>query len=374
MAVSFTVVGSTVDVSVVDGNFETWQNIFRSGLLSADIAGSISRFRVFRYISGRLVSMHTFANPYRNPDAGLTQGVRDVFDLTYRAGTEASGTIAGAEAREAAGPRNAYAMELLGRPGPSFHYEFQEQGIAESAVATAASSSGWPPANWPYTRYPDDYCYSRWLTVPGASVREYVKHPTVARITAHVKGSWQHWAQIAPAGAAGNPSQSLPVRANNLVRAALIVDTNPTLTTDFPNSNPNIKDPSTGSTASHVSWNIANDQTFCNSQREIIRLTAEVKLSGGSFYNFSLKLREPGYHGWVLDSGNSWQDDVWEWNGTVAGTVTSNKPQTNYAVAPAAQYTHRALWVNLIESSSIDVELFYRRSTPYLNDTANSEF
>ena len=341
MAVSFTVVGSTVDVSVVDGNFETWQNIFRSGLLSAD--------------------------------AGLTQGVRDVFDLTYRAGTEASGTIAGAEAREAAGPRNAYAMELLGRPGPSFHYEFQEQGIAESAVATAASSSGWPPANWPYTRYPDDYCYSRWLTVPGASVREYVKHPTVARITAHVKGSWQHWAQIAPAGAAGNPSQSLPVRANNLVRAALIVDTNPTLTTDFPNSNPNIKDPSTGSTASHVSWNIANDQTFCNSQREIIRLTAEVKLSGGSFYNFSLKLREPGYHGWVLDSGNSWQDDVWEWNGTVAGTVTS-KPQTNYAVAPAAQYTHRALWVNLIESSSIDVELFYRRSTPYLNDTANSEF
>ena len=101
MAVSFTVVGSTVDVSVVDGNFETWQNIFRSGLLSADITGSISRFRVFRYISGRLVSMHTFANPYRNPDAGLTQGVRDVFDLTYRAATEASGTLSAAEAREA---------------------------------------------------------------------------------------------------------------------------------------------------------------------------------------------------------------------------------------------------------------------------------
>ena len=376
MPVTFTVLGSSLDINVIDDNMKAWQDVFRSGLVNADFVNRVSRFRVFRYVSGRLESMHLFANPYRNHDSGHTMGVIDHFDLAYRKSTEDPGLVANAFGREANGARNAYAMEMLGRPGPSFHYEWQEQGISQSLVAAAASSgSTFPPANFPYNRYPDDYCYSRWLTVHGASLRTFLKHKAVARVTAHVKGEFDFWGKISRGGTAAATHPSW-VRRYSHCRAGIIVDTNPNIRNDFANTNPNVIDPSTGSQASHVSWKVANDQTFVTGQREVIRMCAEVPLLGGSHYNFSLKLREAGHHGWVDHGTNTWKDDVWEWNATDSSTVTDNRPQHSAAsgLLPPTKTTHRALFHRLYESSSIDVEFIYGRSTAYLNDSSHAEF
>jgi hypothetical protein len=375
MPITFTVIGSAVDVTVIDENLEAWQDIFRSSLQGTDFAGAISRFRIFRYVSGKLVSAHTFANPFRGSDAGHTLGLIDRLDISYRSSIENPGLVANAAAREANGGRNSYAMEMLGRPGPSFYYEWQEQGIDVALVSAAASSSGWPPTNWPYTRYPKDYCFSRWLTPPGGSIKTYVPEPAVARMTGHVKLNAGFWGRISGGGSASaTPNYGNWIREHALVRMGLIADTNPSLGTDFPNSNPNILDPVTGDQADYTSWKVVNDQTFVMAQREVVRLTGEVAIQGGSFYNFSTKLREAGHHGWVLVSGSSWEDDVWEWHGTNAGTVTSNRPQTNYASAPASQVTHRALWITLYESASLDVEFLYGRNEAYINDVSDSEF
>lgn len=378
MPVTFAAVGANLDITVIDDNLKIWQDVFRSGLLAADFLDNISRFRVFRYTSGKLVSAHSFANPYRDTTARNTMGLIDVFDLTYRRAVENEGIVANAVGREGSGPRNAYAMEMLGKPGPTFYYQWQEDGYNPTLVAAAAGSGGWPPTDWPYSRYPDSYCFSRWLTVPGASLRTHIPEKAVARITAHVKGNFDHWSKISAGGsrlAAGGQRQDH--REDRMLRAGLIVDHNPrdpSVQQEFANSNINIVDPSTGSQASHVSWKVVNDQNYMHSQREVVRITGEVALKGDCDYNFSLKVRESGHQGWVDDASDTWKDDVWEWNGTNAGTVTSNRPQTNFASAPATKVIPRALFHRLYESSSIDVEFFYGRSTAYVNDVTNSEF
>lgn len=379
MPVTFTALGANLEINVIDDNLKIWQDVFRAGLLAADFLDNISRFRVFRYTSGKLVSAHSFANPYRDTTARNTMGLIDIFDLTYRRAVENEGLVANASAREGVGPRNAYAMEMLGKPGPTFYYQWQEDGLNPTLVAAAAGSGGWPPTDWPYSRYPEGYCFSRWLTVPGASLRINVPDKAVARITAHVKGNFDHWSKISPAGAAlaASGAQRQDHRDERMLRAGLIVDHNPrepSAQQEFANSNVNIVDPISGATASHVSWKVVNDQSFMHAQREVIRLTGEVALKGNCDYNFNLKIRESGHHGWVNQGSDVWQDDVWEWNGTAAGTVTDNRVQTNYASAPAAKVIPRALFHRLYESSSIDVELFYGRSTAYINDVANSEF
>ena len=375
MPVSFTALGTTLDVTIVDNNLITWQDILRSGLQSADVLGRFSRYRIRRYTSGRITSVEYFANPYRQEAEADTAGLIDRFDLTYRSGTELAGAVANCASRIEGTYRHAYEMELLGRPGPSFHYSFQED-VYGTVLATVSGKAGFP-AVWPPTRYPRDLCFSRLLTVPGCSERIYVPEPCIARITSNAKGSTNMWGHLQNATTKSDPAQFSRhnTRFHHHVRVALVVDTNPNLFSDeFVNSNTNIIDPETGITATHKSWRVLSDITRNSAQREVFQLRDEVALKGGRYYNFSMKYSDSMTHGYV--DGASWSNKIWEWQdqlsanapsiSAVFGDVGNPTDGTNHPQCP--------LWISLWESGAIGVEFIYGRDQEKVSSMLDAEF
>ena len=84
--------------------------------------------------------------------------------------------------------------ELLGFPGGSLFYDFQEQGFGDPVSVYDALSLGpvakWPPVDSPIGKFPKDQCWSRWLTIPDAAGSVFVDEPCIAVITATVKGNY----------------------------------------------------------------------------------------------------------------------------------------------------------------------------------------
>jgi len=364
MSVTLQAVGNNLDVSIIDDNFTTIQDLFRSGLLKEDFASLFDRYRIRRYTSGRIIAAHSGAFPYRQKDNANTKGTNGTFDITYRRGTEDSGDIAAVRARIEGGPRNAYAMELLGRPGPSFYFTWQEESEAEPTGAT-----GWPPGYWPVNRYPESLCFSRWLTAPDASVRVFVPFPCVARIHGTIKGSLTAFQSITTDPWILPPGLTDRQR-NVMIRAGLIVDTNPNIFDDeFVNTNPNLLD-SNGDPADYKSWEVVKEKTFYCAQRELIKLWAEVALKGNRFYNFSFKFRDAAHHGWVNEDTNTWDEGIWE--KTLSAT---NSPNVHSLYATTGvQDMLNPPWINLWENNSLNVELFYGRDTAYTTDKDSAEF
>lgn len=388
MPITLNPLGTTLQVSIIDANFEEIQNFLRSGVLRQDLASRFSRYQILRYTGGQLVSAQARAAlPLLDElcDTG-------VFDTCYRPPKNSISCYDGALEQDDYGN---VAMELLGRPGPSFYYDFQEDGITEAQVVAAATAGGWPPVNWPYSRYPRDLCFSPWLTIPGASVKVWVDQPCVARIFGTALGALT----FSPVGetsvqiAGANVGYGYTLIDNVLHernffpnRFALIVDTNPKLYTDeFANSNANIKDPVSGATAPYVSWKLVKEKTFHSGQRQSYKLAAEVALKGHRYYNFSFKYRDGSIRGWVGDggalAGPTFLPEAWPAGSLLTrdATVDANW-QAQYTAAYSAGYFGGIGWwprmpfVSLWENSGLSVELFYNRSSAYRSTSTDPDF
>lgn len=382
MGVTINLVGGTCDITVIDENFENLQDLFRSGVLDTDLLGRITRYQVTRYTGGRMASTRTFANPYLLDKLAAKDGI---FDLAYRHSTEVVDRDAAEEAT-----RSAYAMELLGLPGPSFHLAWQEEGISEATV-NGYGMAGWPPSYWPINRYPKSLCFSKWLTAPHAAIHQYVDEPCVAKVKMTTKGSHNLFRlmssyQYGPGGV--SPVDGLAVyshhynkRAAHLGRFGLIVDTNPILYADeFPNTNPNIVDPVTGDMAPYCTWKIIKDRTFFLPQRAQVTLVAEVALKGQRYYNFRAAFRDAAHHGWVNRTTTTWNPGNWE-----STTGEANSPVFNAAWDASLSEFYRSYatfhpgfcfyppWINLWENCSISVDFKYGRSVAYTNDYSDDD-
>jgi len=383
MPVTFNPLGSTLVVSIIDENFETLESFLRSGVTRDDITGKFTRYQVMRYVGGRLVSATLFADKPRE----LEQSSALTYDFTYR-NTGSLWTTYGHEPERA--------MELLGIPGPSFYFDWQEDGIDEATYVTPLID--WPPQGWPYSRYPSNVCFSPWLTIPGATVKTWVDGPAVARISATAMGSTQFtptgwWSFYAVPYDQRMSSTGVANRALHPLRTALIVDTNPILHEDeFVNTNQNIP-------SDYVSWKNVFEKCFYAAQREQFNLMGEVALKGERYYNFSFKYRAGGLDGYMYLNGDGdkcWApaDGTWYemWHKSWGKTAMArgNEPTVaaswealmpNYALGTyilplASGYTaygwrpHVVTW----ENATIHIEFFYGRTTAYLTDSSDPEF
>lgn len=377
MPITFSSVGTTLLVTIIDENFKEVQDLLRSGIGSLDVKGQYERFQISRWTGGRIVAQHSYGRPPLLEETANN----GVMDVTYRHGTEdvRDGFYLGTDVTDGSG--GAYAMEQLGKPGPSMYLTWQEDGRAAPAGAV-----GWPPAYWPINRYPKELCYSKFLTVPFGTLRSYVDGPCVARVTATARGSLNMFrCLMAPRNVLGPffAGQTFNKREANLGRFALIVDTNPELYDEWNNSNPNILDPVTGAQADYVSWKVLEDTTFNLPQRAHINMTSEVALAGRRYYSFSLKFRDAAHHGHVNTSTNTWNSGNWE-----SSTGAANSPQFNAAwlalftpflFGGVTEYDFAKLafypsWINLWENVGISVEFFYGRDSAFTTDSASAEF
>ena len=377
MPVILNAVGSTLDAVILDDNFETIQDLCRSGVLTADLLATFDRYKVTRYTGGRLRTTTVGTNPLLLKERGPVDGE---LDISYRVGTEDAGDQTTVNSRVEADTRSAYAMELLGKPGPSFHLQWQEDSRA------APVAGGWPPSWWPINRYPKELCFSRWLTIPDCAVRVFPDEPCIARITATAKGSLNMFRLLSLFSAVVpfKPTNNAVMNHIHAGRFGLVVDTNPRLFTDeFATSNPNILDPISGAQAGFVSWRILEDHTFNLPQRAIIQMSSEVALKGRRHYNFSMKFRDAAHHGWVDISGPTWQDTIWESGigGAAPNAPVMNSFWTGFFTAlgfPAsATYYKKAFypnWIALWENCSITVEFDYGRDEAFVTDSTNAEF
>lgn len=398
MAVTLTALGSTLVVSVLDDNFETLQDLFRSGILRTDFTGQFDRYHLLRYTGGKLVSASASSHPLLNQEHWKATNV----DMTFRYGKD-DNTYTGAQGvwdAAAADPADGWdrqAMELLGRPGPSLYYQWQEDGLDEAVVM--AGVAGWPPAYWPINRYPAHLCFSPWLTIPGASVRVYVDEPCVARLHGTARGALNfstlgRYTQEGAANGAmptvtGYVQQFIDDEVNRreffLYRLGLIADTNPKLYADeFTNTNINIVDPAAGTTAPYVSWRVVKEKGFYAAQRQEFKLAAEVALKGRRWYNFSFKYRDGGIRGWVrqdIIAGPTWDPGIWGVHANTTNDINEAplwRAARDLTYPPPAGFNYRDIGalpqMNLWESGSINVELHYGRSTAYSIDSSAAEF
>jgi hypothetical protein len=368
MPITFTAIGDLLDVVVIDDNIKLVQDLFKEQIRTADLRGDFARYRISKFTSGKIVSSKTFANPWRSKKSGKTQ-INEILDINYVAGTEDAGRVAVVKARESQGARNAFTMELLGLPGPSFHLSWQEDGLAAPVGA-----GGWPPTDYPYTRFPSSRCYSRWMTIPGASMKVYVPERCIAKIRGHAKGSLTAWQAIRLNSTA--PHNITVNRDKCMSRFGLIVDTNPIRYSDeFANTNPNVKEGVGGAMATHCTWKVVEDITMNHSQREVFCLEGEVALKGRRWYNFRFAFRDPGHHGWVREDTGAWVDSLWE-NSWFTHPGVGNAPNVaSYITSlPSPISIYAPPWLTLWESGSLDLEFRYGRGNSHIKSTADAEF
>jgi len=389
MPVTLTSLGDELNITILDDNVQKILSLLKGALTRDDLSGKFNRFRVHRYVSGRLISSHVFANPNRETgylqindgpeDIGITFGIRDFFDVHYRQplpgfGSGRNGILGmpGGIQHETGYKREPYTMEFLGKPGPSLYYAFQEEGITLNQVNTSiVGSVSLSPIE---LRHPRELCYSPWMTVWGASTKVYVPHGCVARVTGTFKGTTTYWAKRREVS---SPTDDV-YRSSHTARFGLIADTNPILYSDeFINTNPNILDPETGLQSSTCSWLIFRDLTRNTAQRELVRLIGEVALAGGRWYNISMKYRDALTHGYVAHDGqgnSAWVDGFWEDNGLLPTPLIANAPIIEHSAFNGVGKPFQPIWVNMVESSALDIEFFYNRDLPYASRSNLSEF
>lgn len=239
MPVTLNPLTGELDADVVDGNFRELEGFLKEGVktedFSKDTIDKFDKYTIRRHTSGKIAAFNTGSN--RIPMAKMA-GQVGTFENNWLSGTpeetfyDTGGddwdTIIDeswevythrstklrymlqkekhrdvyskrAKRTENFAPLN-YPYELLGYPGGSLHYEFQEQGFADPVSYFAGEFTeghsmhgltvhGWPPEKGPQ-RFPDSECWSRWLTIPHAAGGVYVDEPCVAVITAQVTGNY----------------------------------------------------------------------------------------------------------------------------------------------------------------------------------------
>lgn len=376
MPITFSALGTTLNVNVVDDNFESWQDIFRSGLIADDLAEKVDRYRIQFFQAGRVVRVISGAVPWRTDRISLTQGLHETFDITYRRAGEESGAITNVLPRVNAGPRSAYVMEMLGLPGGSFYMSYQEDGLDSPA---SYSATGWPPTWWPIDRYPKQYCFSRWLTIPKCSLKAFVPFPCVARVYATATGTTSLFSYLVEREI--QPVETRlwvlnQTREDHGVRTGLIVDTNPILFADeFTNDNQWIVDPVTGTQAPYRSWKVIRDITQTSTARQSYTLAAEVALKGNRHYNFRAVFRDALTHGWLDHTTDppSFEEDCWE-DHFNDGAIDNAPTSTDFPKANRLDHPFYPPWICLWERGSLMVEFDYGRTTAYNPDEDSEEF
>jgi len=396
MPVVLNPVSGELDASIVDGNFEELETFLKENIKDEDFDGKFNKFKVRRYTSGKIIGFNagssshsssemtgvngTFENNWISGAAAITfvkgstvvfgfdggtSFVEDVVDALTDALTTGSteGVGASKNSMEYNHPVK-HPFELLGYPGGSMYYDFQEQGFADPVsyyqTIDGAVVTDWPPTASPMGRFPKDECWSRWLTVPDAAGGVYVDEPCVAVITAQVKGNYfmtpalrvhgtnttrlaaeiletydpdeddlqivehecrWHMYDSNMIGEKGVISEGMQESA--FIRLGLFVDTNPIVWDDeFFNGNsfgeptfgsgysynPWIGDNPTGQYAATRpdgvsktrSWIKVTDLTQKVKQRASYKVIGVIQLKGRRRYNFSLKFRPAMTFGYVV--------------------------------------------------------------------------
>ena len=228
MPITLNPVTGELDAEIVDDNFTALETFLKEGLIRDDFQEDVkfNQYKIRRYTSGKIVSFNAGSTP--NSEAQVTQRT-GTFENNWIAGTKAisyvqseatpfggsvdfgglgsvisaSGWVGGPEFADGVSERITepydhplyHPFELLGYPGGSLYYDFQEQGFADpvsyyKSLTDYEITSGWPPGNSPIGRFPEGQCWSRWLTIPDAAGKVYVDEPCVAIISAQVKGNY----------------------------------------------------------------------------------------------------------------------------------------------------------------------------------------
>lgn len=205
MPVSLDVVEGLIDATVMDDNFKELEELLKEGIAKEDFNETFGKYKIRRYTGGRIVSFNYGSNPYSSSRDTLTLGT---FENNWKSGTPAiqeyektgdttSWTGEGYQRKTynsgEYGDPSSHPFELLGFPGGSLYYDFQEQGIprlGQIYTADGATLTNFPPSDEALNRFPKDECWSRWLTIPDAAGSVYVDEPCVALITATVKGNY----------------------------------------------------------------------------------------------------------------------------------------------------------------------------------------
>ena len=335
-----TLVGSTVDATILDGNFEALRQYLQEQVVDGDISpDQLTRWIIRNYSAGKIAGVTTLEEPiFDYWEAKLAQP-KTYHEVTYRKQLLTENYI----------PQIHHTMELLGTPGPSFYWQYQEDGI---------TYVGAPDPN----RYDPALCYSYWLTVPGASVKVYVPERCIAKLhgRAYYLGNFTASAEYVKAiGGLGtwrnaaNPNKETLGR-EIAMRFGLFVDTNPNLFGDeFPNTNSNILNPVTGAQATHKSWEEVASKTVTSPLWQREGIDGEIVLKGGRWYNFSLKYRGAGAMGYRAAGANPFIDNIFEY--ASAGLPNYNGANQSMIGTPPFEMQ----WI----STALNIEFFYGHDT-----------
>ena len=211
MPITLNAVTGLLDADVVDDNFQELETFLKEGVTSADFNGKFKKYQIRRYTSGKIAG---FNSGSKNYSSARTTARTGTFENNWIAGTPAITYIkhkgkslpelasSGGEINDGDLEKNnmnynhplSHPFELLGYPGGSLYYDFQEEGWADPVSYYDARGWGavtnWPPPGSPLGRFPSDECWSRWLTIPDAAGGVYVDEPCIAVITAQVQGNY----------------------------------------------------------------------------------------------------------------------------------------------------------------------------------------
>ena len=384
MAISLgTVAAGSLIVYVIDTNFAAIETLLKEQVTESEFKDSdFDRYLIRRWVGGRVVSITTASREVldvavhktksRNANDWDVSGYRILHDLPA---TVLSGSMK-------------YPLrELLGSPGRSFMYDFQEDGYSNSGVTPAASTVSVDDED---QSEPMHECHSWWLTVPHGSLRQWVPEPCIAMV----------WADFSVIGAAMNTAISLtpadpgaggadafrpdatPGHDDSwMFRTGLFVDHNPCpneTAFEFANTNPNLVHPaSVDTTSATKSWKMITDKGIQTNCRTTDRLRGVVELDGNRFYNFSFKFRDGLYRGYKYNYtagapseavDGHWTQSTWDLNSTM-------NPETGYnGLAGASRGSSNQIPFDVFwENVTVHVEFFYGRDS-IQSDFTNAEF
>tara|TARA_R110000751_G_scaffold307286_2_gene428016 strand:- start:6757 stop:7827 length:1071 start_codon:yes stop_codon:yes gene_type:complete len=340
MPITIDTIGASIVASIVDGNFAKLEAYLREQIVDGDIKpGQITRILMKRYENGKLAAATTQSLPMIDEGVGVQQNAQAVYDLNFRhVDTNPDAKI-----------QESQSMELLGRPGPSLYWQYQEDEIVYSGGDL--------------NRYPANVCYSNWLSVPNTSVRVYVPEPCVARIDASAYflacvSAVARYITNADFGGGGEAASKTEWDTNYWTHGdqiamqwAIVADTNPVLFADeFANTNPHILNPSTGNVAQYANFKFVNTKKIHTPLWARESITGEVVLQGGRWYNFSLKFKGAGTMGYRAGGTNPLVDGIYEIDNPALANWAGGTFQEMAHVPP-----HECLWI----SSGLKVELIY---------------
>lgn len=389
MPVTITSVTGALTVDITEDNFDNIEEFLREHVLNQDLNPNITRLFVRRWSGGRIQEVWSLgSNPW------IIDGVSDarsVSELRLLQGTFEMNTRNRypAVAPDRTADRPEQLMEFLGTPGKTLWWEFQEDELS-------SPTSGWSPSGAPegeattgnYGEFPENECFSWWLTAPHGGVKVSVMSPCIAKVSANFvanlcfsqiiakiregTGGWPG-ARTAPI-VAGHPEGGSFVGDGPAMRVGLFVDTNPELRDadwagarnkepEFSNSNPRIATKSSVGwvTSPYKTWSQIEAKTIHAALRTSDSIVGEVALKGNGFYNFSLKFRDANTHGYIDQS--TFQVGDWE-----ASALPVSYRLTDPDLFGSVPYT------NFWEQVALHVEFTYSRETAYLDDEDEPEF